>query len=467
MKTLFLSCCLIFYLFYQSCIFGKESQNSIKFLITSNLQGWFDAKDLYIKNKQAGLYYLWNDIANIKKQFPQSLLIDSGDFFYGSPRSFYALGKTENIFLQYFFQLPYDVLTLGNRDLEQISVLENILNRQVAISSNLLGDFTQPYIIFNRAGKKIFITSLSYLESYFKRDGWQKYHWKQSISKIKKKIQQEKPDLVIGIFHLSLFYSKNFYTPSVEQVILEFPIWDLVIAGQAFNALPYNNKFITRIAGTPIVRAAGRAQSWLEVDVSFKNEQKEFNFDQHYSQIKTKNNFSNDFLQYLQESTSWKYQERKTKIKLCLQNSLHLALQENFTLHPKLYLKSFFLKYGEQVQRRHLFYWLPYFNQKSTALFSAYDFKKIQQNYFNKDYFFDRRVAIPTENSFFQKYKKQYTVALNSYELRENYFIVKSLLLKSDQINHTDEYIHSLWFNHLKNNAPSIYCQMFRKEEDL
>lgn len=451
------------YFFMQESGFTADLQTSIKIFVTSNLQGWFDSKDLFSHRRTTGLYYLYEDLAEAKAQNSHSLLLDSGDFFYGSVRSFYDLKKEENIFLYYFFQLPYDVITLGNRDLEEPMALEKILRKNTAISSNLENSFTKPYKIFYLNQKKIFITSLSYLEKSFQRVGWKKIHWEQALSKIKKVIKNEKPDLVIGVFHLSLFYNRSSYLPSVEQVLLQFPIWDFVIAGQSFQALPYRNQPVQRIAGIPVARAKGQGGSWLEIEVTFQQDKKSFDFQQHYPKQKKQNNFSNDFLQYLNEPTGWIYKKNKGNRKTCLQNTLHLALGENWTLHPRLELKPFFLKIGESLQRKHLFYWLEYFNKKQVALFASYDFPKLQQKKFQKEYFFESSYPIPTTSHFFQKYKKQYPVALSSYELKANSLVVKSLLQKKESIMHSEGYIHDLWFDYFQNNFTNTKCPMFSK----
>jgi hypothetical protein len=456
-------CIIVFYFALQTFLFGDNSKTNIQIFLTSNLQGWFDSKDLLPKKGASGLYYLYEDILEAKRASTHNLLLDSGDFFYGSARSFYALGAPENVFLKYFLKLPYDVITLGNRDLEKPEQLEQILQSRIAISSNLASAFTKPYEIFQVANKKIFIASLSYVEDSFQKEGWRKKNWEQAIIQIKKTIQKENPDLVIGIFHLSLFYSRNSYTPSVEQILLKFPIWDLIIAGQSFRSLPYRNDPTTRIAGVPIVRAAGEGKSWLEVQVNFQKGQKKFSFLQHYPKRKNSNNLSKDFLAYLNQSTNWVYKKRKARKKECLQNSLHLALQEKWTLHSKLRLSPFSLKTGEAIQRRHLFYWLPYFNQKAVAFFSAHDFQRIKQKDFQKEYFFVKSEEIPKTKNFFQKYQKKYPVALNNYELRKNSFVVNQLLQKPEEISYQTEYIHSMWFDYLKNNSPKKGCGMFQK----
>ena len=437
----------------------------MKIFVTSNLQGWFDSKDLFPKQKTKGLYYLLTELEKAKKQNPQSLLLDSGDFFYGSVRSFYSLKKEKNIFLNYFFQLPYDILTLGNRDLEQPQELEKILKNKMVISSNLESNFTKPYEIFFVSGKKVFIASLSYLDNSFQRAGWKKLHWKKEFSKIKQIIKKETPDLVIGIFHLSLFYSRGYHLPSIEQVVLHSPIWDLIIAGQSFRALPDKSEPIERILGIPIARARGLGKSWLEINITFQEDQRFFDFKQHYPKVQKTNQHSSDFLQYLNDSTGWVYKKSSKKNKkICLQNSLHLALEENWSLLPRLELKSFFLKSGEFLRRKHLFYWVNYFNRKNIAFFAPHDFQKILQKEFQKDYFFESNVPFPITNNFFQKYQKKYPVALNNYELKEDSFVVKSLLQKPENIALPEQYIHNLWFDYFKNHSPSKKCFMFQKE---
>ena len=453
---------LIFFIanFFNYAAYGK---GSIKIFITSNLQGWFDSRDLFPTKKAKGIYYLHDEILTKKKQYPTSFLLDSGDFFYGSVRSFYALEKKENIFLEYFFALPYDAISLGNRDLEQITYLEKFLARKKFIASNLENSFLKNYILDSRKGKKILITALSYLENDLQKEGWKKKQWQKAILEIQKVVKKENPDLVIGLFHLSLFYRKNSYTPSIEQVLLEFSFFDFIVAGQSFYPSPNRRGEVTYILGTPVVRAGAEGSSFLEVNIDFLAKKKNYSFYQHFLEEKKKNQLSENFISYLNESSGWVYKKKKGNRKKCLENSFHKALGENWTLHPKLFLKPFSLNLADSLRRKHLFYWFPYFNRKAIANFSTYDFQKVREKEFKKKYFFTYSLEAPKDN-FWGKYKKKYPVAINDYELREEGFIAKKLLQKAKDNSYSDEYIHILWFDYFKNYSPNSHCPMFEKK---
>ena len=338
------------FFFFQEKTLAKNSSANIQLFITSNLQGWLDSKDFYPQRKESGLNYIFYDILEKKQKNPESLLLDSGDFLFGSPRSFYAMQRNNNAFLKYFSLLSYDVLTIGNRDLENEEGFKDFLNKEsklgkIIISSNFQSNFTQPYHLFFRKGKKILISSLTPV-ILSKKENWSFLSWQTAIQKIEKIISQEKPDLVIGIFHLSLFFRS--LNPSVEEVVTSYPIWDLVIAGQSNSPLPARfQEPLTRIEGIPVVRAVGRGRGWLELNIFFEdknNKIKKIIPFFHRARKKKKFIIQDGFKNYLEEKTYWQYKQGKGRRKNCLEKTLFQALGEDFSFLPKLRLKPFFLQ---------------------------------------------------------------------------------------------------------------------------
>ena len=80
----------IFLLVFISFPIKAETDFHLKLFITANFQGWWNSKDFYPQSKKKGLAFLIKDIQKKKQDNPKALLLDAGDFFYGSARSFYS-----------------------------------------------------------------------------------------------------------------------------------------------------------------------------------------------------------------------------------------------------------------------------------------------------------------------------------------------------------------------------------------
>ena len=287
------------------------------------------------------------------------------------------------------------------------------------------------------------------------------------------KLEQEQPDLIIGIFHLSLFRSFNSNAPTIEQFITTSSInWDLIIASQTIKAYPTDNKTpLTKIKGTPIVSAAGRGRGWLELDFlpdllgNYK-----IVVHQHSAKSIKKNSPKNiKFLNYLNQDTGWELvQKNKSKIRICLEHTIAQAVLDDttyYSLLPKLRLESLFLRKGETIQRKHLFYWLPYFNRKTVMNFSAYDLQKMQQSYWKKNYFFYKIKNLPKETGFFAKYKKKYSAVITDFDSQPDSFLTNYFLQSEKNILAKVDYLHRLWFAYLSQNKPDArFCKIFSKQ---
>ncbi len=444
-----------------------EKNSHFKIFITSNLQGWLDSKDFYPQSKRRGIAFLIDDIRQKKQTYPLALLIDGGDFFYGSPRSFYAFENptTLNLFIKNFLSLDYDSITLGNLDLQNLNLLEPLLQQKKLnlVSANIIHSNVEPYKIFYRENKKIFLAALSYPEIPLPEKSWKLLHWKKSLKKIKQAIKKENPDFVIGIFHLSKFFSPSKDIPSLEQVVEYYQNWDLLIASQSNKTSPTKISLpLERLQGIPVVTPASKGAGWLELDISLKD--KKITTIPHWA-ISKEFSTKDGFAQYLKASTGWKY-IKKENYKKCLEYSLAKAVQEkktNYSILPHLRFKFFSLSQGETIQRKDLFYSLPHFNKRVFISLSAYDFSRTSDDYFQKKYFLEAD-RTPNITRFFKKYKKNFLVATSSYELRENSYLRKHFLLELNHIEKKTNNIHSLWFDYLKTHSPNQnLCGMFEK----
>lgn len=111
--------------------------------------------------------YKDNGLKNIL-DLDRDLFIDNGDFFIGSPVTFYSyLKEKENPFIKIANQLNYDVMIPGNHDLDfGIEYLKNIVKKLnceyicanlVDIDDNLI---FKPYVVIEKKGIKIAVIGL-------------------------------------------------------------------------------------------------------------------------------------------------------------------------------------------------------------------------------------------------------------------------------------------------------------------
>ena len=371
--------CIFLFVFITFPIKAEKNYH-LKLFVTSNLQGWLDSKDFYPQLKRRGIAFLIEDIRQKKQTYPKALVIDGGNFFYGSPRSFYTFEnyKTLNLFIKNFISLDYDSINLGNLDLQNLDLLESILQQKKLnlVSSNVIHPSVESYKIFYRGEKKIFLTALSYPEISLTEKSWKLLHWKKSLKRINQAIKKENPDFVIGIFHLRKFFSSSEDIPSLEQVVKYYQNWDLLIASQFNQTFPKKTYLpLERLQGIPVVTPVSKGSGWLELDISLKD--KKITAIPHWA-ISKDFSAKDGFVQYLKASTGWKY-KKKEDYKRCLEYSLAKAVQEektNYSILPHLRFKFFSLSQGDVIQRKDLFYISPHFNKRVFISLSAYDFSR-------------------------------------------------------------------------------------------
>ena len=154
-----------------------------------------------------------NMIKEQRQQYPNLLLLDSGDFSQGS--GYYTLFKGE-VEIGLMNQMGYDAATIGNHEfdfgLDNMARIFRMANFPIVCSNydckgTVLEDLVKPYIVLNREGVKIGIFALApplkglVFDDYYKgitfldpAETAQKY-----IDILRKK---EKCDLVICVSHL-------------------------------------------------------------------------------------------------------------------------------------------------------------------------------------------------------------------------------------------------------------------------
>ena len=153
-----------------------------------------------------------------------TILIDGGDILQGEPTAYYfnfVDRATRNKVSDMCNFIGYDVGVIGNHDIEaQHRVFDKVvaeINAPV-LAANVINEKTgqpyfKPYTIISRAGKKICIFGLltPYIPNWLPAHYWSGMHFEDMVESARKWIpiiqQNEKPDVLIGLFHSGFDYT--------------------------------------------------------------------------------------------------------------------------------------------------------------------------------------------------------------------------------------------------------------------
>ena len=188
-------------------------------------------------------------IQNIRNENPNTLLLDAGDIFQGTPYFNYYGGELE---FKLMSMLKYDAATIGNHDFDNginglLAQLPHakfdFLSANYDFSNTVMDSFVKPYKIFKKDGIKIGVFGLGIeLNGLVDKNMYKETKYldpieiAQDMSRILK--ENEKCDLVICLSHLGYYY-KNF-TEKVSDLNLAKATKDidLVIGGHTHTFLP-------------------------------------------------------------------------------------------------------------------------------------------------------------------------------------------------------------------------------------
>lgn len=188
-------------------------------------------------------------IESIRKENPNTLLLDAGDIFQGTPYFNYYGGELE---FKLMSKLKYDAATIGNHDFDngidglyaQYPYKEfEFLTANYDFSNTILDTHTKPYKIFKKDGIKIGVfglgielkglvtTELSKETKYL-----DPIEMTQEMTRILK--NDEQCDLIICLSHLGYYYKKNPDRISDLNLAEKTKNIDLIIGGHTHTFLP-------------------------------------------------------------------------------------------------------------------------------------------------------------------------------------------------------------------------------------
>lgn len=188
-------------------------------------------------------------IEKIRKENPNTLLLDAGDIFQGTPYFNYFGGELE---FKLMSMLKYDVATIGNHDFD--NAIEGLykqlphakfdfVSANYDFTNTVLDTHVKPYKIINKDGIKIGIFGLGIeLEGLVGKKMYKETRYLDPVEitqDITNQLKNEqKCDLIICLSHLGYYYKKNPNKISDLSLAKITKDIDLIIGGHTHTFLP-------------------------------------------------------------------------------------------------------------------------------------------------------------------------------------------------------------------------------------
>ena len=249
---------------------------TIKILETSDVHGSILPFD-YINNKPAEaslaqvFTYVKQERANTNQHV---LLFDNGDILQGQPTVYYSNfidSLNQNIVSQVFNFMGYNTASVGNHDIETGPKVYNKVRKEFDfpwLAANAVNEsdgkpYFVPYTTFQKEGVKIVVLGLITpgIPHWLPKNLWPKMRFESMINSAKfwvdKIKQQEKPDIIIGLFHSGHDAKYGGQNPddtlnenSSQLIAQQVPGFDVILIGHDHDQF---NKKVVNIKGDSVL----------------------------------------------------------------------------------------------------------------------------------------------------------------------------------------------------------------------
>ena len=233
---------------FQSCV---SKQKHITILHTNDTHSQIEpfANNHHSYASQGGVARRAIMVEQVRKENPNTLLLDAGDIFQGTPYFNYFGGEIE---FKLMSMLKYDAATLGNHDFDNsidgfYKQLPNakfdFVCANYDFKNTVLDSHVKPYKIFMRDGIKVGIFGLGIEllglvnpRMYKETKYLDPIEITQDITRELK--EKEQCDLIICLSHLGYHYENNPETISDLKLAIATENIDLIIGGHTHTFLP-------------------------------------------------------------------------------------------------------------------------------------------------------------------------------------------------------------------------------------
>ncbi len=283
-----------------------QKEIKLKIIETTDVHGAIFPKDLINqKISEGSLAQVYTYVTEQREDKSQEvILIDNGDILQGTPLVYYynfEVPDSIHLLSKVMNFMAYDVATIGNHDIEAGHPVYDKFRKEVnfdILAANAINDFDEkpyfkPYKIIERQGVKIAILGLitPAIPNWLPRNIWSGMHFNDMIESAKywkNYIEEnEKPDLLIGLFHSGTNPSYGGADPKAKfnenaclLVAEKVPGFDIIFAGHDHQ---FANFFIRNSNGdsTLILNPSAHATNVGVADICMKYDKvkKKYNVD--------------------------------------------------------------------------------------------------------------------------------------------------------------------------------------------
>ena len=281
---------LLFLLLMVSCT--GTGKKSISIIETTDVHGVILPYD-FIENEKLNVSMAssFDYIKQIRKKKDATLLLDNGDNLQGQPEVYYYnfIDTVQPHFVaEAMNYMGYDAGTVGNHDIEAGHAVYDRLVKEYkfpllaanAVDIKTGNPYFKPYIIIEKDGVKIAVFGLvtPAIPNWLPQELYSGIEFKDMVETARKwmpVILNEKPDLVVGLFHSGwdrsdgkLQHTSNLNENGSAAVAYNVPGFDIIFNGHDHKVA--NEKFINSAGDTVLILNGGsRSEKLAEADITF------------------------------------------------------------------------------------------------------------------------------------------------------------------------------------------------------
>ena len=281
---------LLIFLLLVSC--SGTGKKSISIIETTDVHGVILPYDFIEKEKMDfSMASSFNYIKQIRKSKDITLLLDNGDNLQGQPEVYYYnfIDTVQPHFVaEVMNYMGYDAGTVGNHDVETGHVVYDRLVKAYnfpllaanAIDIKTDKPYFKPYQIIEKEGIKIAVFGLvtPAIPNWLPQELYSGIEFKDMVETARKwmpVILNEKPDLVVGLFHSGwdrtggkLQNTDNLNENGSATVAYNVPGFDIIFNGHDHKLA--NEKFVNSVGDTVLILNGGsRSEKLAEADINF------------------------------------------------------------------------------------------------------------------------------------------------------------------------------------------------------
>jgi len=223
-------------------------------------------------------------VDDIRKTNPNTLLLDAGDIFQGTPYFNYFGGELE---FKLMSMLGYDLATLGNHDFDNgingfLSQLPNanfdFVSANYDFSNTVLDGMVKPYKIFIKDGIKIGVFGLGVeLEGLVSKRLYKETKYLNPVEitqGITRELKEEQQcDLIICLSHIGYNYKNNSNKICDLQLARNTKDIDLIIGGHTHTLLPKPTIEKNSVGENVLVNQCGKSGVYMgQIDFYFSSD---------------------------------------------------------------------------------------------------------------------------------------------------------------------------------------------------